>query len=52
LTLAQWLKDRYQLSTGDIAMILGTSQEYDVAEIVDPQPHVMAKLPKDVSAQI
>jgi hypothetical protein len=33
-------------------MILGTSLEYDVAEIVDPQPHVVPKLSKDVSAQI
>lgn len=50
--LVQWLKDRYQLSTGDIAMILGTSLQYDVAEIVDPRPHVVAKLSKEVLAQI
>lgn len=50
--LIEWLKDRYQLSTADIAMILGTSLEYDVAEIVDPRPHVVAKLSKEVLAQI
>jgi hypothetical protein len=26
--------------------------EYDIAEIVDPRPHVVAKLRKDVLAQI
>ncbi|MEP7247356.1 MAG: acetamidase/formamidase family protein [Gammaproteobacteria bacterium] len=50
--LVEWLKDRYQLGTGDLAMILGTSIQYDVAEIVDPRPHVVAKLRKDLLAQI
>jgi acetamidase/formamidase len=50
--LVDWLKDRYQLGTADIAMILGTSLQYDVAEIVDPRPHVVARLSKDVLAQI
>jgi acetamidase/formamidase len=50
--LIEWLKDRYALETGDIAMILGTSLRYDIAELVDPRPHVVAKLSKEVLAQI
>jgi acetamidase/formamidase len=50
--LVQWLEDRYQLNTGDVAMLLGTSLEYDVAEVVDPRPHMVAKLKKSVLAQI
>ena len=33
-------------------MILGSSVQYDIAEIVDPQIHIVAKLPKDVLANI
>jgi amidase len=50
--LIEWLKDRYGLGTGDIAMILGTSLRYDIAEFVDPRPHVVARLSKEVLAQI
>jgi len=50
--LVEWLKDRYQLGTGDIAMLLGTSLQYDVAEVVDPRPHIVAKLRKSILAQI
>lgn len=50
--MVDWLEERYQLGTADIAMILGTSIQYDVAEIVDPRPHIVARLDKDVLAQI
>jgi amidase len=50
--MSDWLKQHYQLSQSDIAMVLGTSIRYDVAEVVDPRPHVVAKLSKDVLAQI
>jgi amidase len=49
--LVDWLKDRYQLSTADIAMILGTSIQYDIAEALN-HPHVVAKLPKEVLNQL
>lgn len=41
-----WLKDRYRLSDTEVAAVLGTALEYDIAEVVDPQFHIVAKLPK------
>jgi amidase len=49
--LVAWLKDRYQLGTGDIAMLLGTSIQYDIAEALG-HPHIVAKLRKDVVGQL
>ncbi len=50
--LVDWLQDRYRLEQADIATILGTSIHYEIAEIVDPRPHVVAKLRKELLAQI
>ena len=50
--LTRWLEKRYQLNSAEIAMVLGTSIDYDIAEIVDPHIHVVAKISKDVLAQI
>jgi len=33
-------------------MLLGSSMRYDIAEIVDPKVHVVAKLPKSILSQI
>jgi hypothetical protein len=30
--------------------VLGTAMVYDIAEVVDPQVHVVAKVPKSVLA--
>ena len=50
--LTRWLEKRYQLNSAEIAMLLGTSIDYDIAEIVDPHIHVVARISKDVLAQI
>ncbi|MBI3665080.1 MAG: acetamidase/formamidase family protein [Acidobacteria bacterium] len=50
--MSRWLEDEYKLSAGEIAMVLGSSMRYDIAEVVDPQVHVVAKLPKSLLAQI
>ena len=50
--LARWLEKRYQLNSAEIAMVLGTSIEYDIAEIVDPHIHAVARISKDVLAQL
>jgi amidase len=50
--MARWLEDEYKLNPGEIAMVLGSSMRYDIAEVVDPQAHVVAKLSKSVLAQI
>ena len=50
--MSRWLEQEYKLSAGEIAMVLGSSMRYDIAEVVDPQVHVVAKLSKSVLAQI
>jgi amidase len=50
--LSNWLMSHYQLDTGEIATVLATSIHYDIAEVVDPQTHVVARISKDVLAQL
>ena len=50
--LSRWLEQEYKLNPGEVAMVLGSSMQYDIAEVVDPQVHVVAKLKKSVLAQI
>ena len=50
--LSRWLETRYQLNSAEIAMVLGTSIDYDIAEIVSPHMHVVAKIPKDALSKI
>jgi len=50
--LTRWLEKRCELNSAEIAMVLGTSIEYDIAEIVDPHINVVARIPKDVLEQI
>jgi acetamidase/formamidase len=50
--LAQWLKARYQLDDSDVAAVLGASVRYDIAEVVDPKFHIVAKISKATLAQI
>lgn len=51
-SLAQWLADDYKLSANEVAIVLGTSIRYDIAEVVDPEIHVVAKIQKSVLAQL
>ena len=50
--LSKWLAQRYELNAAEIATLLANSVRYDVAEVVDPQIHVVAKIGKDVLAQL
>jgi len=50
--LAQWLERDYKLNAAEVAMVLGTSMRYDVAEVVDPRVNVVAKAPKSVLSQL
>jgi len=50
--LAGWLKARYQLDDNDVAEVLGSSIEYEIAEVVDPKYHVVARLRKSTLAMI
>jgi len=50
--LAQWLERDYKLNGSEVAMVLGTSIRYDIAEIVDGQLNMAAKVPKSVLSQL
>jgi acetamidase/formamidase len=45
--LANWLQRDYQLDPNEAAIVLGTKIQYNVAEVVDPLVHVVAKIPKE-----
>jgi hypothetical protein len=44
--LANWLQKDYKLSPNESAIVLGTAIHYNVAEVVDPLSHVVAKCAK------
>lgn len=46
--LVRWLEKMYGLNPAEVSSVLGTSMVYEVAEVVDPQVHVVAKAPKSV----
>jgi acetamidase/formamidase len=50
--MARWLKERYGLNDSEVATLLGSAIEYDVAEIVDPRPHVVARIAKTILATL
>jgi amidase len=50
--LSQWLADDYKLTPNEIALVLGTAIQYDVAEVVDPLVHVVARIDKKVLARL
>jgi len=51
-SLARWLERDYHLTPNETAIVLGTSMRYDVAELVDPQINVVAKVSKAVLATL
>lgn len=50
--MARWLKENYGLNDSEVAALLGGAIEYDIAEIVDPRPHVVARVSKKILAMI
>ena len=50
--LAEWLAADYHLNDNEIALVMGTVLKYDVAEMVDPQINVVAKVPKAVLSRL
>jgi amidase len=45
--LASWLQREYKLEPNEAAIVLGTAMQYNIAELVDPLVHVVAKVRKD-----
>lgn len=50
--LALWLERDYKLSANESNIILGAAIRYDIAEVVDPQVHVVARVSKAVLASL
>jgi amidase len=50
--LARWLERDYQLNANEVALVLGSSVRYEIAELVDPQVNISAKVAKSVLAQL
>jgi acetamidase/formamidase len=50
--LANWLQKDYKLAPNEAALVLGTAMRYDIAEVVDPLVHIVAKVPKSVLAPL
>jgi amidase len=48
--LVNWLERDYRLDPNEAAVVLGTAMRYDIAEVVDPLVHVVAKIRKDAVA--
>ena len=50
--LVEWLQTDYNLTPNEAAVVLGTAMQYDIAEVVDPLVHVVAKIRKDVVTKL
>ncbi len=50
--MSRWLTATYQMTPQEIAPFLGTAMRYEIAEVVDPEYNVVAKLRKDALALI
>lgn len=48
--LANWLEHDYKLEPNEAAIVLGTAMQYNIAELVDPLVHVVAKVRKGAVA--
>jgi acetamidase/formamidase len=50
--LSNWLKTMYQLNSSESATVLANTIRYDIAEVVDGDLHVVAKISKAQLAQL
>lgn len=50
--MSRWLASTYHLTPHDIAPVLGTAMKYEIAEVVDSEYDVVAKVSKDALAKI
>ena len=50
--MSRWLAATYHLTPQDIAAVLGTEMKYEIAEVVDSEYDVIAKVSKDALARL
>lgn len=48
--MSRYLADRYKLNPAEIGIVLDTAMQYDIAEVVDPQVHIVAKVSRKALA--
>ena len=48
--MVRWIEKSYGLNPAEASSVLSTSIAYDIAEVVDPQVHVVARVPKSALA--
>ena len=48
--LARWIERDYGLNPNESGIVLGTAIRYDIAEVVDPQVNIVAKISKTALA--
>jgi acetamidase/formamidase len=48
--LGRWLQRDYKLEPNEAAIVLGTGLQYNIAEVVDPLVHVVARIRKEALA--
>ncbi len=50
--MSRWLASAHGLTPQDIAAVLGTAMQYQIAEVVDSEYDVVAKVPKEALARL
>jgi acetamidase/formamidase len=50
--MAEWLTADFGLNRSEVASVMGTALHYDIAEVVDPAQHVVARIDKRILEQI
>ena len=50
--MARWLERDFKLNRAEVANVLGTAMSYDIAEVVDPEYHVVARVSKEALSRI
>ena len=50
--LSRWLQDTYELDRYELASVLGTAIKYDIAEVVGIEYHIVARINKELLANI
>jgi amidase len=50
--MARWLEHDFKLNRSEVAYVLGTGMNFDIAEVVDPEYHVVARVSKELLSRI
>jgi len=50
--MSRWLASAHGLTPQEIATVLGTAMQFEIAEVVDSEYDVVAKVPKDALARL